>query len=74
MTEFARFSVWTAVVMDIDEVEADDPRAGAEDHRRLLDEEVIDECFQFSRRNRVKLCQRVVVGVRSPSSIGDSFD
>lgn len=36
VTEFANLGVWTAVVVNIEEVEADDPRAGAEDHGRLL--------------------------------------
>lgn len=31
VTEFASFGVWTAVVVDIDEVKADDPRPGTED-------------------------------------------
>lgn len=53
---------------------ADDPRRRAEDHCRLLDEEVIDDCFQSSRPNGVKLCERVVVGVRSPGGVGDGFD
>ncbi|MFC4989271.1 hypothetical protein [Saliphagus infecundisoli] len=73
MAEFASLSVWTAVVVDIDEVEANDLRTGAEDHRRLLDKEIIDECFQFSRRNGVKLCKRVVVGVRFPGSVGTAL-
>jgi hypothetical protein len=36
VTEFASFSVWAAVVVDIDGIIPDDPRAVAEDHRRLL--------------------------------------
>ncbi|WP_050022809.1 hypothetical protein [Halorubrum saccharovorum] len=31
VAEFASISVWTAVIVDIDKVEVDDPRAGAED-------------------------------------------
>ena len=49
VTELISISVWTAVVMDIDEIEADDPRAGAEDHCRLLGEELVDDGFQFVR-------------------------
>ncbi|WP_281195765.1 hypothetical protein [Halorubrum sp. F4] len=60
--------------MDIDEVEADDPRPWPEDHRCLLGEEVIDDSFQFIRRNGMKLCKRVVVGVRPTSSVGNSLD
>jgi len=74
MAEFASASVWTAVVVDIDEVEADDPRAGAEDHRRLLTEEVVDDGFEFVRWDSVQLCQCVVVEVRSTSTVGDGLD
>jgi|AntRauTorcE11897_2_1112592.scaffolds.fasta_scaffold70622_1 hypothetical protein len=73
VAEFPFLSVWTAVIVDINEVEADDPRAGAEDHRRLLDKEAVDEKFQFGRRNSVKLSKCVVVGVRSTSRIRDSL-
>lgn len=56
----ARLSVWTAVVGDIDEVEADNPRAGDEDHRCLLDKKVVDDGFKFVRRDSVPLreCSR----------------
>jgi len=74
VAEFASRSVWTAVVMDINEIEADDPRAGAEDHRRLLDKKVVDESFEFGRRDRVQLSERVVVGVGSTSGISNGFD
>lgn len=74
MTEFARFSVWTAMIMDINEVDTDDPRRRAEDHRRLLAEKAVDGSFEFSSRNGVKLGKRVVIGVRSTSSVSDSLD
>lgn len=74
VTEFARFSVWTAVIMDIDEVEADDPRRRAEDHRRLLAEKAVSGSFEFSSRDRVKLGKRVVVGVGPQSTVGDCLD
>ncbi|MFC4987856.1 hypothetical protein [Saliphagus infecundisoli] len=74
VTEFASVSVWTAVIMDIDEVEADDPRPGAEDHRRLLAEKAVRDCFEGSRPDRVKLGKRVVIGIRSESAVGDCLD
>jgi len=40
-------SVWIAVIVDLTEVEADDPRSEAEDHRRLLEKEAIDDGFEF---------------------------
>ena len=73
-TEFASLGMWTAMVVDIDEVEADDPRAEAEDHRRLLSEQIVDERFEFSRQDGVKLSKRVVVRVRSTSGVDDGLD
>jgi hypothetical protein len=49
VAKFASLSVWTAVIVDIDEIEADDPRAGAKDNRRLLNQEAIDDGFQLIR-------------------------
>ncbi|WP_217563495.1 hypothetical protein [Halalkaliarchaeum desulfuricum] len=46
VAEFTSLSVWTAVVVDIDEVEADDPRPRPEDHRRLLGKEGVDGGFE----------------------------
>ncbi|MFC6952853.1 hypothetical protein [Halorubellus litoreus] len=74
MTEFASFSVWTAVVVDIGEVKADEPHAGAKDPHRLLDEKFVADVFEFVRWEGVKLSERVVVGVRSMSGVGDGFD
>ena len=73
-TEFASLGMWTAMVVDIDEVEADDPRVKAEDHRRLLSEQIVDERFEFSRQDGVKLSKRVVVRVRSTSGVSDGLD
>ena len=55
VAEFASLSVWTAVVVDIDEVEADDPRPRPEDHSRLLDEKFINDVFELLSRESVKL-------------------
>ena len=74
VTEFTSLCVWTAVVVDIDEVEADNPRVGAEDHRRLLNQEAVDDGFHLVQRNSVKLSESVVIGVRSTSGIGDGLD
>ncbi|WP_435183471.1 hypothetical protein, partial [Halobellus sp. EA9] len=67
VAEFASVSVWTTVVMDIDEVEADDPWAGAEDHRGLSSEDVVDGGFKVIRWNGVELFESVIVGVGSTS-------
>ncbi|WP_424005531.1 hypothetical protein ACOZ4I_19385 (plasmid) [Haloarcula salina] len=74
VAEFTSVSVWTAVVVDVDEVESDDPRAGAEDHRRLFDEKIVDDDFEVIRWDGMKLCERVVVRIRSTSGIGDGLD
>ncbi|WP_435183047.1 hypothetical protein, partial [Halobellus sp. EA9] len=74
VAEFPGISVRTAVVVDIDEVEADDPRAGAEDHRRLLSEDGVDGGFEIIRWNGVQLFESVIVGVGSTSGVGDGFD
>ena len=74
VTKFTGRAVGTAVVVEVDEVEADDPRAGAEDHRRLLSEQAVDDGFEFFRWDGVKLRKRVVVGVRSTSALGDRLD
>lgn len=37
------------MVVDIEEVEADDPRAGAEYHRRLLNERIVDDGFEIPK-------------------------
>lgn len=58
---------------DIDEVEPNDPRTGAEDHRRLLDEKIVDDGFEFSGRDGAKLGKRVVIRVGSTSSVGDGL-
>ncbi|MFC6764776.1 hypothetical protein [Natrinema soli] len=46
----------------------------AEDHRRLLTEKAVSDCFEFSRQDRVKLGKRVVIGVCSTSGVSDSLD
>jgi hypothetical protein len=74
VTKLSVIGVWTAVIVDIDEVEADDPRARAEDHLGLLNEEVVDDCFEVVSRDGVKLSERVVVRVRSTSGVGDGLD
>jgi hypothetical protein len=66
--------MWTAVVVDIDEVEADHPRPQPEDHRRLLNKKIVDERFEFGRWDSVQLSELVVVGVRTTSGIVDGFD
>lgn len=53
VAEFASLGMWTPTIVDIDEVEANDPRAGVKDDRRLLDQGVIDDRFQFRRSNGV---------------------
>jgi len=74
VTEFSRLGVWTAVVVDTDEVKADDPRPRTQDHRPLLHENVVNDAFEFSRRDGVQLSQRVVVGVCPESAVGASLD
>ncbi|WP_248910814.1 hypothetical protein [Halocatena marina] len=74
LTEFTGVDVWGAEVVDIDEVKADDPWAGSEDHRRLLDEKVITNGFELLNQNDVKLIQRVVVGVRPDCAVGYTLD
>ena len=74
VAEFAVIGVRTAVIVDIDEVEADDPRAGAEDHRRLLSEDVADGGFKVIRWNGVQLFEGVIVGVAATSGVCDGFD
>jgi hypothetical protein len=74
VTEFACLSVWTAVVVDIDEVEANDPRARAEDHRRLLSEDVVNSSFEVICWNGVQLFEDVIIGVGFTSGIGDGLD
>ena len=74
VTECTSVRVWRAVVVDIDEVEADDPRAGAEDHRRLLHEELVNDLFEFSSGNGVELCECVIVGVSVASAVGHCLD
>ena len=47
VAEFSVISVWTAVVVGIDEIETGVPWARTEDHRRLLNEErVVRGCFR----------------------------
>jgi hypothetical protein len=74
VTEFTGRAVGTAVVVKVDEVEADDPRPAAEDHRCLLSEQAVDDRFEFFRWDGVKLSKCVVVGVRSTSVLGDRLD
>jgi hypothetical protein len=74
VTKLSVIGVRTAVIVDIDEVEADDPRARAEDHLGLLNEEVVDDYFEVVSRDGVKLSERVIVRVRSTSGVGDGFD
>ncbi|ELY55794.1 hypothetical protein C492_15091 [Natronococcus jeotgali DSM 18795] len=74
VTEFSIIGVWAAVIMDIDEVEADDPRPGAEDHRRLLAEKTVGSSFEFGSWNGVKLGKRIVIGVCFTSGVSDSLD
>ena len=74
VAEFASVRVWTTVVMDIDEVKADDPRRRAEDHRRLLSEDVVDGGFEVIRWNGVQLFEGVIVRVGSASGVGDGLD
>lgn len=75
VAEFARLSVWTiVVVVDIDEVKADDPLAGVEDHPRLLNEKFVNDGFEFGRWDGVKLSERVFVRLRSTSDVGDGLD
>jgi hypothetical protein len=72
--EFVGLSVWTAMVVNIDEVEADDPRAGAEDHRRLLSENIVDGGFEVIRWNGVQLFEGVIVRVSATSGVCGGFD
>ena len=74
VAEFTSVSVWTAMVVDIDEVEADNPRADAEDHRRLLSEDVVDDGFEVICWNGVQLFEGVLVGVGSTNGVSDGFD
>lgn len=49
VTDFASLGVWTAVVMDIDEVKTDDSRPRPRIILHLLSEEVVDDDFKFIR-------------------------
>jgi hypothetical protein len=74
VAKFASVSVWTVMVVDVDEVEADDPRSQTKDHRRLLSEDIVDGSFRIVCWNGVRLFEGVIVGVGSTSSVGDGFD
>jgi len=71
-TEFSEVLVRVAVVVEIDEVETDDPRpAWAEDHRSLFGEQAVDDCFEYLRKNRMELRKGVVVGVGFERAVSD---
>lgn len=72
--EFAYDVVWTAVIVDIDEVETDDPRGGAEDHRCLLGEKVVDDVLKLISRDGMELSKCLVVGLGSESGVSDRHD
>lgn len=74
VAEFTGIAVGTAVVVDIEEVEADDPGPDTEDHRRPVSKEAVDSLLKDSRKDGMKLGKRVVVGIRSTCGVGDCLD
>lgn len=60
--------------MDIDEVEADNPRCEAKDHHRLSSEKMISKVFELIGWNGVELSKGVAAGVRPASVVGNSLD
>ncbi|WP_254840958.1 hypothetical protein [Natronomonas marina] len=72
--EFSGLSVWTAVVIHIDEVKLDDPRPRPEDHRRLKSEEIVNGGFEFICRIGVQLSEGVIVELDSASGVSNGLD
>jgi transketolase N-terminal domain/subunit len=60
--------------MDVVEVETDNPRRGAEDHRRLLSKQDIHDGFEFFGWDVLKVHERIVVRVRSTNVLGVRFE